>query len=258
MMSDTSKADNVVPFKKRRRALTNRAALQFLREAGGEGGAVEVASGAELGRLLGWERTRASKALRSWQRAGKATFETDPETGKITIRVMPDRREMEREKTPGNSRSKRRETGREKHHREKRESVRNTDSASDTYPISELAEQESRRMPAQTQSSPLSERPFDREISRPEDRMTWRRRSGNGGGIFPVPGRGQTALIDILAYAVAIALAVSAAYFSVSCCSLAPASPSCSWQASWRLPSWSSPDGSRSAGMRPAGYGGCR
>jgi hypothetical protein len=61
IVPETSNVDNL-KFKKRRRALTNPAALQFLREAGGESGVVRVASRTELAAILGRERTRASKA----------------------------------------------------------------------------------------------------------------------------------------------------------------------------------------------------
>jgi hypothetical protein len=50
---------NVAKFPRRRRALSNRDALAFL----GEKASVEVSSFWALGDLLGWERSRTSKAV---------------------------------------------------------------------------------------------------------------------------------------------------------------------------------------------------
>jgi len=64
------------------RALTEQEALAALREAG----VIEAASIAALGRMWGWKRERASKALPRWERTGR--IERDPGTGrKIVIRM---------------------------------------------------------------------------------------------------------------------------------------------------------------------------
>jgi hypothetical protein len=115
--------NNVVPLgKRRKRTLNSSGALQHLREAGGESATFEVASISELARILGWERTRASKALKRWERKGQVTTATDPDTGKISIHVLSDRQGKERSKGTGISRvkiagkkrSKTRENDREK------------------------------------------------------------------------------------------------------------------------------------------------
>ncbi len=64
------------------RALTEQEALAALREAG----VIEAASIAALGRMWGWKRERASKALPRWERTGR--IEREPGTGrKIVIRM---------------------------------------------------------------------------------------------------------------------------------------------------------------------------
>src|SRR5260370_7398469 len=63
-------------------ALTEQEALAALRQAG----RIEAASIAALGRMWGWKRERASKALPRWERTGR--IERDPGTGrKIVIRM---------------------------------------------------------------------------------------------------------------------------------------------------------------------------
>jgi hypothetical protein len=216
IMSEGSNVDNVVPFKKRRRALTNPAALQFLREASDESGVVRVASRAELAAILGWERTRASKALTAWERAKKITMNTDADTGKIIIRVMPDRREKEREKAPGNSRENKRETSREKRPRETRESVQNSGVASDTYQSSKFGEITPQSASANAQISPSQNALLDREISRSKSRFwRWRRR-GNANENFTVRDRAPLTWNDAVTWLIAVALTAVAASFSIS------------------------------------------
>jgi hypothetical protein len=91
---------NVMPFPRRRRrgsALSNRAALDWIREWG----AVEADSYASLGDLWGWERSRASKAVKAWVRAGEIEIEEvgngGKRSGKIRLRVQGTERGMERE-----------------------------------------------------------------------------------------------------------------------------------------------------------------
>src|SRR5258705_12719303 len=63
-------------------ALTEQEALAALRQAG----VIEAASIAALGRMWGWKRERASKALPRWERTGR--IEREPGTGrKIVIRM---------------------------------------------------------------------------------------------------------------------------------------------------------------------------
>ncbi len=63
-------------------ALTEQEALNALRQAG----VIEAASIAALGRMWGWKRERASKALPRWERTGR--IEREPGTGrKIVIRM---------------------------------------------------------------------------------------------------------------------------------------------------------------------------
>jgi len=63
-------------------ALTEQEALAALRQAG----RIEAASIAALGRMWGWKRERASKALPRWERTGR--IEREPGTGrKIVIRM---------------------------------------------------------------------------------------------------------------------------------------------------------------------------
>ena len=92
----------VIPLR-RQRALSNPAALQFLRDAGSctPDDTVSVASYSELAAMLGWERARTWKAVSRWVKAGRAAIETGPENELISIRVLPDRRDMERGKGSG-------------------------------------------------------------------------------------------------------------------------------------------------------------
>jgi hypothetical protein len=77
---------NVIPFRgRRRKVLTSRAALAFLRDRG----TIDVSSYAALGDLLGWERSRTSKAIRTWQKAGRVKVLKDEESGKISIVAPP-------------------------------------------------------------------------------------------------------------------------------------------------------------------------
>src|SRR5260221_10120617 len=64
-------------------ALTEQEALDALRRAG----RIEAASIARLGEGWGWERSRASKAVIRWERAGR--IEREPGTGRtVIIRVL--------------------------------------------------------------------------------------------------------------------------------------------------------------------------
>jgi hypothetical protein len=136
-MSETSDNVNVIPFRWRRRALSNRAALQFMREASGADGVLEVASIAELGRLLGWEKTRTWKAVQRWKRDHRVETEIEADGGRIRFRVLPDRGDLERGKRGGNSTVGKRGKGGRKTHVEMVDIVSNPPATSDAYPITE-------------------------------------------------------------------------------------------------------------------------
>jgi hypothetical protein len=83
---------NVISINSRRkRALTNPGALDFLREAGRDGPLL-VASYADLATRLGWTRDRTRKAVCRWRKDGRAVIETGPGNELRSIRAMPDRR----------------------------------------------------------------------------------------------------------------------------------------------------------------------
>src|SRR5260370_38468382 len=62
--------------------LTEQQALDALRQAG----VIEAASIAALGRMWGWKRERASKALPRWERTGR--IEREPGTGRKIVIPM--------------------------------------------------------------------------------------------------------------------------------------------------------------------------
>src|SRR5712671_6046161 len=88
---------NITPFPRRRRrgALSNQAALNWLRERG----TVEAESYAALGDEWGWERSRASKAVKAWAAAGQIGLEEAGNGGrsgkKIRVRMLGTERETE-------------------------------------------------------------------------------------------------------------------------------------------------------------------
>jgi hypothetical protein len=98
VMNDTS---NIVPFAKRRKTLTAKAALIFLAKVSAQhpDGVLEVDSISHLGRLLGWERSRTSKQMKAWEEDGKVTVDRDT-AGKLLIRILPSRDELERAGMP--------------------------------------------------------------------------------------------------------------------------------------------------------------
>jgi hypothetical protein len=97
-------ASNVVSFAKRRKTLTAKAALIFLAQVAAQhpDGVVEVDSISHLGRLLGWERSRTSKQMKTWEEDGKVTVDRDS-TGKLLIHILPSRDDLERAGTPSQS-----------------------------------------------------------------------------------------------------------------------------------------------------------
>jgi hypothetical protein len=98
-MNDRS---NVVSFAaKRRKSLNARSALAHLARIaeGYPDGVVEVDNKTQLGTLLGWAQSRTTKQLTTWERTGKVTTER-ADNGKLLIRVIASRDDLERAGTP--------------------------------------------------------------------------------------------------------------------------------------------------------------
>jgi len=86
--------DNVTTFpKRRRRPLSSREALDWLRSQG----TIEADSYAALGDLLGWERSRTSKAVKAWMKTGTIEVEERETSGKRAGKICVRAREMDRE-----------------------------------------------------------------------------------------------------------------------------------------------------------------
>jgi hypothetical protein len=75
---------------RRKRALTNKGALAFLREASKDA-PLAVSSYADLATRLGWQKPRAWTAVSRWVKAGRATIESGPDGELMSITVAPDR-----------------------------------------------------------------------------------------------------------------------------------------------------------------------
>jgi hypothetical protein len=61
---------------------------------------VEADSVTHLGGLLGWTQPRTSKQLKAWKSSGQVAIDRHDQTGKLLVRVMPDRTGMTRSGTP--------------------------------------------------------------------------------------------------------------------------------------------------------------
>jgi hypothetical protein len=106
---------NVIPFRRRKRALTGPRALALLRK----NETIEVSSLAALGELFGWDRSRARKTVLAWEKARHATVERSADGG-IIVRALPvdpvalrafgpgENRERVRRRKPADARPKQR------------------------------------------------------------------------------------------------------------------------------------------------------
>jgi hypothetical protein len=94
---------NVVSFAKRR-SLNARGALAYLAKIAESHpeSIVEVESSTQLGTLLGWERPRTSKQLKAWVTSGQVTVDRSV-PGKLVIRILPGRDDLERASAPSQS-----------------------------------------------------------------------------------------------------------------------------------------------------------
>jgi hypothetical protein len=90
----------VVPFK-RKKSLNARTALRYLREIAEQhpDGVVEANSITHFGTLLGWTQPRTSKAVKAWKADGLITVD-HADSGKLIVRIMPIRSDMERDGMP--------------------------------------------------------------------------------------------------------------------------------------------------------------
>jgi hypothetical protein len=132
--------------KRRTKTLTNAEALAWVREKG----EVTVDSYAALGLVWGWERSRTSKAVKAWARAGDVDLTEAGRGGKITIRIPAVKPARETGETAGKSRPVERENDRESERESHRESEREIPREIDrenARPITEV-EQETAPIPA--------------------------------------------------------------------------------------------------------------
>jgi hypothetical protein len=91
----------VVPLK-RKKALNAKGALVHLAKVAEQhpDKVVEADSITHLGSLLGWTQPRTSKQLKVWKEGGLVVVERHDQTGKLLLRVMPDRAGMARDGMP--------------------------------------------------------------------------------------------------------------------------------------------------------------
>jgi hypothetical protein len=132
--------------KRRGKPLTNAEALTWLRGKDG----IEVDSYAALGLVWGWERSRTSKAVKAWVRAGDIEVTEAGRGGKITIRIPAERpaRETgeparhpglaERENAPGAEREIHAQAERENDRESERESHRESEREFPAAPSREI------------------------------------------------------------------------------------------------------------------------
>ncbi len=224
---------SVLPFR-RKRAMSARGAMQFLREIGRDTGGVRVKSYTELADMLRWDRSRAWKTVQRWIKRGLATVEVDAGTGRMVVRVLPDPRAFERGRGPsratkirgpkrpkGNARAVAGGSGQGGVDDEDTSPERN--SSSDAYYDPAREEQTmtavstaAADLPAETTTKPPS-RPGSGSVTSRLDHASVRHRGGDGGGIgdvLPVARHGR--LFDTSAVLIAFALSGVAAYFSVT------------------------------------------
>src|SRR5262245_27090182 len=122
---------NVVSFAKRK-SLNARGALVYLAKVAESHpvNIIEVESITHLGTLLGWERPRASKQLKTWEASGQVTVDR-ASPGKLIIRILPSRDDLERAGTPSQSTRAKRAAGTRAKRADNRATERATDRAVD-------------------------------------------------------------------------------------------------------------------------------
>jgi hypothetical protein len=91
----------VIPLK-RKKALNAKGALVHLSKVAEQhpDKVIEADSVTHLGALLGWTQPRTSKQLKTWKSAGQVVVERRDQTGKLLLRIMPDRADMARSGMP--------------------------------------------------------------------------------------------------------------------------------------------------------------
>jgi hypothetical protein len=241
-----SDASNVVPFAKRRKSLNAKGALVYLAKVaeGHPDGIIEADSIAHLGALLGWERSRASKQLKTWEASGKVTVDRTS-TGKLVIRILPSRDDLERAGTPSQStRAKRAGSTRAKRaagtgakraaeRADDRAIVANSGDSSAAYDnqlsstgAQNMREKSSENVPAnvppgtprtRTPGTPprqLSEH-ANRDVAYHAEDLIWRRGGGGGEGDGDVLSSRHAPFVTVAAYLTAFILAGIAGWFSV-------------------------------------------
>jgi hypothetical protein len=248
-------ASNVVSFAKRKKALPARSALAYLvkvAESHPED-VVEVESITHLGVLLGWERPRTSKQLKAWETSGQVTVDR-ADTGKLVIRILPGRDDLERAGTPsqgtrarsaGGTRAKRatkravdradeRAIGRAVQRAGDRVNVENTDDRSEPYTDQlnaagtqnmreSLSENVPANVPSGTPHGTVNGTPSEQLIARAnrdvvyhaEDVIWPRADGGERRGNRAALGGGHASFASVAAYLTAFVLALIAAWFSV-------------------------------------------
>jgi hypothetical protein len=223
-------ASNVLTFARRKSSLNARGAMAYLAKVAESHpeSVVEVDSIAHLGTLLGWTRPRASKQLKAWQGDGKVTVDRSS-TGKLIIRILPNRDHLERANTPSQStrarRTVRARTGRATGTRAEPVKPANVVDGSDVYDTQPnsigtqtMLEAASKNTPANVRQSTTAQQlsgPANRGIVHHTEDVNWHLAGGGTGMGGDVLSSRHAPPLVVAAYLTALILAVIAAWFSV-------------------------------------------
>ena len=204
-------ASNVLPFAGRR-SLTARAALAYLAKLAESHPEkiVEVDSIAHLGVLLQWARPRTSKQLKTWQASGQITVDRTS-TGKVIIRILPSRDDLERADTPSQSTRARRPAGTRAKRAVKRVNSANAADGSNTDATQPNSMGTQTMLETASKSAPANVPPNRGVVHHAED-VIWH---PAGGGTGMEGDRQHAPFAVVAAYLTALALALIAAWFSV-------------------------------------------
>jgi len=204
-------ASNVLPFAGRR-SLTARAALAYLAKLAESHPEkiVEVDSIAHLGLLLQWARPRTSKQLKTWQASGQITVDRTS-TGKVIIRILPSRDDLERADTPSQSTRARRPAGSRAKRAAKRANSANAADGSNTDATQPNSTGTQTMLETASKNAPANVPPNRGVVHHAED-VIWH---PAGGGTGMEGDRQHAPFAVVAAYLTALALALIAAWFSV-------------------------------------------
>jgi hypothetical protein len=238
---------SIVPLR-RKKALNAKSALVHLSKVADTHPekVIEADSVTHLGALLGWTQPRTSKQLKAWKSSGQVAVDRHDQTGKLMLRIMPDRAGMVRAGIPSESTAmpKAGRTARRavyaghdavRHaaeraaahadgHAETDHSNHNTpadlpeNSKGKPERVEPAGQQHMQRneaasgMPARVPSGMPPSRPAASSGMpvRHAERMDWRLQHGDGGG-----SSRHAPFVVVMAYLTALVLALIAAWFSV-------------------------------------------